>query len=106
MLTNDLRRKPWKDSPNPVAGHCYVACEVLSHVLGPDWQPHFVRHENSPHWFLKNQETGQILDVTSSQFRSPVPYKKGRKKGFLTKKPSKRAQKVLAQLRTMQGKQQ
>ena len=27
-LTDDLRRPPWRGSPNPLAGHCYVASEA------------------------------------------------------------------------------
>lgn len=97
-LTDDLRRAPYKGSENPMTGHCYVASEVLAHVLGPDWKPCFVRHEGAPHWFLRNQETGKILDATASQFKTPVPYEQGVGKGFLTKNPSARAKVVLNQL--------
>jgi len=95
-LTDELRRPPWRGSENPLAGHCYVASEALYHFLGGEpWVPQFVRHEGSPHWFLKNRETGEVLDSTAGQFATPVPYDKARGKGFLTRQPSKRARVVL-----------
>lgn len=102
VLTDDLRRKPWKGSPNPMAGHCYVASEALYHLLGgpnSDWKPEFVSHEGSPHWYLRNRVTDEVMDVTSTQFDTPVPYHLGRGKGFLTKQPSKRAQVVIDRYR-------
>ncbi len=96
-LTDDLRRKPWKGSPNPLAGHCYLACEVLSHISDGKLKPYFVRHEGAPHWFLKD-ENGNVLDPTVGQFNTTPDYTKGRGKGFLTKKPSKRAKIVLDRL--------
>jgi len=95
QLTDDLRRPPWKGHKNALAGHCYIASETLAHLLGPDWKPCFIRHEGSPHWFLRNRRTGRVLDVTAEQFKTPVPYEKAIGKGFLTKKPSARAQVVL-----------
>ena len=97
-LTDDLRRRPWKGSPNPLAGHCYVACEALYHILGSEWCPCFIQHEDAPHWFLRHRETGAILDPTASQFKTPVPYHEGRGKGFLTKQPSKRASVVISRV--------
>lgn len=95
---NDLRREPWKGSSNPLAGHCYVASETLFHLLGgatSAWTPQSISHEGSPHWYLKNKETGEIVDPTASQFQTPVPYAQGKGKGFLTKLPSKRTLVVL-----------
>lgn len=106
LLTDDLRKDPWKGNPNALAGHCYVASEALYHKLGGQrsgWVPHFVVHENSPHWFLKHRETGQIMDPTASQFSTPVPYNLGKGKGFLTREPSARAAKVLAGLSKAEG---
>jgi GNAT superfamily N-acetyltransferase len=69
--------------------------------------PQSVRHENDVHWYLKHRETGQILDPTANQFKTPVPYEKGRGRGFLTSEPSKRAQEVIgrvqAKLATQNG---
>lgn len=80
-------------------GNCYVTCEALYHLLGgklANLTPHTVRHEGAVHWYLvlgANHEhvPPTILDPTASQFRSPPPYHLGRGRGFLTKRPSKRA---------------
>lgn len=93
-LTDDLRRKPWKGNPNPLAGHCYVASEALYHLTGKAMTPQVIRHEGSTHWYLKDK-SGIIHDLTAGQFRTPVPYHLGKGCGFLTKLPSKRAQVVI-----------
>ena len=99
QLTDDLRRPPYKGSSNPLTGHCYVASEALYHLLGSrDWVPCNIQHEGGPHWYLKNKVTGEVLDATAGQFETPVPYEKGRGKGFLTKEPSKRAKELLSRL--------
>jgi hypothetical protein len=98
-LTDDLRQKKYQGSPNPVAGHCYVASEALFHILKnhamPGWKSMFVRHEGEPHWFLRHPQSQMILDPTADQFKSPIPYRVAVGKGFLTKDPSKRAKKVI-----------
>lgn len=58
----------------------------------------FVRHEGKPHWFLKDKD-GTIIDLTAAQFKSTVPYHKAIGKGFLTNKPSKRAQIVIQRVK-------
>lgn len=93
-LDDSLRRKPWKGNPNLLAGHCYVASEALYYLLGgksSGLTPQVIRHEDSPHWFLKS-DNGMVYDPTAGQFKTPVPYEQGRGCGFLTNKPSKRAQ--------------
>lgn len=98
---DDLRRPPWRGSPNPVAGHCYVASEVLFFLLRRyfgQWRPEFVRVGGAPHWFLRHLKTRQILDVTADQFSVVIPYDKARRKGFLTRIPSKRAKEMLRRL--------
>ena len=97
-LTDDLRRKPYKGSTNPMAGHCYVASEALASLLGDQWKPCFVRHEGAPHWFLRNRKTGKVLDATAGQFQTLVPYEKGLGKGFLTKDPSARTRTLLSRI--------
>lgn len=97
-LTDDLRKKEYRGSPNPVTGHCYVANEALLFLLKAGgvkgWGPMFVKHEGVPHWFLRH-ESGVVLDPTSDQFKKPVPYRKAVGKGFLTKNPSKRARTLI-----------
>jgi hypothetical protein len=101
-VSDDLRRAPWRGRRNPVAGHCYVASEVLYHLLGgaaAGWVPQHLRHEGAPHWFVRNLRTGEVLDATAAQFRRPPPYRRARGKGFLTRTPSARARRVLARMR-------
>lgn len=95
FLTDDLRQPKYRSNPNPLAGHCYVACEVLYHLYPGRYKPHFIRHEGEPHWFLREVVSGKVVDPTGNQFKTPVPYDKGIGKGFLTKLPSKRAQRVI-----------
>lgn len=102
-LTDDLRKPQYRGSANCMAGHCYVASEALYHLLGgkeAGWTPMHVSHEGGPHWYLKNRHSGKILDATSDQFQTPVPYHLGKGKGFLTALPSKRAGKVISQVLT------
>lgn len=106
-LSPDLLREPWRSralaGPNhPMTGHCYVASESCYHLLGgkrAGWRPMFIRHEGQPHWFLVDRR-GRILDVTKDQFRTPVPYHRASGKGFLTSRPSRRAQIVIARVLT------
>ena len=97
-LSDDLRRPPWRGSPNPLAGHCYVASEAAWHLLGAassGWRPTFIKHRGVSHWYLMNKDSGEILDITASQFDEDPDYSSGIGKGFLTKSPSKRALKLI-----------
>jgi hypothetical protein len=86
-------------------GNCYVTCEALYHLLGgknAGLTPHTVRHEGAVHWYLRLEKrsidgiySAVIIDPTASQFKSLPPYYKGRGRGFLTKKPSKRARAMM-----------
>jgi hypothetical protein len=96
-LSDDLRLPKYRGK-SKLAGHCYVASEALWHLLGKEWVPQCVRHEGDTHWYLRHKN-GEVLDVTAGQFTSPVPYHLGRGKGFLTKKPSKRAASLLEAVR-------
>jgi hypothetical protein len=98
-LTQDLLKPKYRGKPDPMAGHCYVASEVLRHLLGNRWLPMFIKHEDESHWFLRHSETGEVLDMTESQFKTPVPHGLGRRQAFLTKKPSKRAQIVIDRIK-------
>jgi len=101
-LSDDLRRKPWKGSRNRFSGHCYVACEALYHLTEGKLRPYFIRHNNEPHWFLKDSN-GKVIDPTKDQFKDTVDYSKGIAKGFLTKAPSKRAQILIWRIRRIVG---
>jgi hypothetical protein len=82
-------------------GNCYVTSEALYHLLGgksAGWQPMFMRHEGDSHWFLNNEQTGQRLDATVSQFKETPDYAQAKRAAFLTVTPSKRAQALMQQL--------
>lgn len=75
-------------------GNCYVTSEAAYHLLGgkeAGWVVYRMRHEGDTHWFIKNKRTGQRIDLTASQFKTPPNYDKAVAGFFLTKKPSKRA---------------
>ena len=100
-LTDDLRRPPYQGDPNPVRGHCYVASEAAYHLMGgkaSGYVPCHIRHEGGSHWFLRGSD-GTVIDITSGQFATPVPYHSGTGKGFLTRQPSRRAQVVMDRVR-------
>lgn len=104
-LTPDLLQGRWKHrQPNahPLEGHCYIAAEALWHLLGPkDWKPMCASYEDeygkATHWWLvKRSNTNIIADPTKEQYEPDnPPYHIGKGSGFLTTKPSKRAQIVL-----------
>ena len=98
-LTDDLRKPKYKGNKNPLAGHCYIACEVLFHLYPGKYKACFIKHEGEPHWFLLDRKTKRVQDPTAGQFTTPVPYENGRGIGFLTKAPSKRAKVVLKYIR-------
>lgn len=105
VLTDELRRPPWRGSPNPVAGHCYVASEALWHLLGGSdsvWRPYGMSHEDASHWWLQHDD-GTILDATADQFSTPVPYRQGRRRAFLTQTPSHRAKVVLSRVERLEA---
>lgn len=90
-----LRKKEYRDNPNPLAGMCYIASEALFHLRPGKYTPKNLKHEGTQHWWLVEKETGRVVDLTASQFETPVPYKKGVGRGFLTNQPSKRAIEII-----------
>ena len=75
-----------------VSGHCYVASEAAWHLLGAtdsSWRPYVGRVGDLTHWWLQDGDT--VLDITGGQFPHGFDHSLGRKCGFLTKEPSKRA---------------
>lgn len=96
--SDDLRLAPWKGVRECAAGHCYAASEALYHMLGgkeAGWKPMHMKVEvegrTIPHWFLQNENTGEVLDVTADQFPFALDYSQAKGKGFQTKDPSLRA---------------
>ena len=100
VLTDDLRRKPWKGLHDPVAGHCYVASEAEYYLEAKDlgFVPYQMKWEGSSHWFLMNDE-GVALDLTATQFSDLPDYLSAKRRAFLTKTPSKRALIVIDRVR-------
>jgi len=106
QLTDDLLRPKYRKIKKAVAvpntfGHCYVASEAAYYLLGgkeSGWKPMHMKQLGASHWFLKH-ESGFILDLTRSQFKSPIDYSKARGAAFLTKQPSKRAKKLLIRIK-------
>ena len=99
-LSDDLRKPKFRGHECKTTGHCYVASEAVYHSLGgkaAGYTPMQVSHEGTSHWFLKH-ESGKIIDPTSDQFKTPVPYEKAKGRGFLTKEPSKRTQTLLSRM--------
>lgn len=90
-------RKRRPDAAVASWGCCYVAAEAAYHALGgvsSGCKVMHVNHEGAPHWYLVDTEDRPI-DPTADQFGTPVPYAKGKGKGFLTLQPSKRARALL-----------
>lgn len=84
-------------------GNCYVASEALYHLLGgkrSGWKPMVVGMRWCNHWFLVNTKTGQRLDATAEQFRGKTKpnYSRARGCGFLTKRPSRRARRLMKRI--------
>lgn len=87
-----------------LAGYCYVATEVLHHRMGDDWRPYCVTvhasHHNRDvpvrvhHYYLMNEESGDVLDPTVEQFEAAPDYGRGRPVP-VDGTPSPRAQTVL-----------
>lgn len=97
-LTEDLLKPEYRGHQNKFYGHCYVASEALYHLTGKTLKPMYAKdHKGITHWWLEDNEH-YIFDVTSRQYTDEgltPPYSKGKRAGFLTKLPSKRAQTLI-----------
>jgi len=103
VLSPDLLNKEWakKIKPNdPIgAGHCYIAAEAVWHLLGgkeSGLYPHVISKKNWTHWYLRSKDGLLIVDPTADQHDGNYRY--GRKCGFLTQKPSKRAAEIIKRI--------
>lgn len=83
-------------------GNCYVACEALWHLVARDegFVPAYLMLDAKEsdtfcsHWILIRAD-GTVLDPTVDQFPAPPDYSRPRRCGFLTKRPSYRASKLI-----------
>jgi hypothetical protein len=97
LLSNDLLKPEYisQNKKNRFWGHCYVSTETLYHLLDDEMQkkfkPAILKIGEITHWFLKNSETGEIIDVTKDQFDHKLSYENAKFCSFLTKTPSKRS---------------
>jgi hypothetical protein len=91
-LSDDLLKKEYRnvEGKNKYTGHCYVASETYYHLSDEELLVYHIKHEDSTHWFLRNDKN-EIIDLTAPQFKTPVPYHKAKRGFFLTKEPSKRS---------------
>jgi hypothetical protein len=106
LVKSNYRKFLPKDA-KPSWGTCYVASEALYHLWGkengftPVRIPYKVnRTMNGQHWFLEHRPSGFQVDITADQFTKSPPnrvpdWTKAVPAGFLTKKPSKRAQQII-----------
>ncbi len=112
VLTDDLLNPAWKkivkkEDNHFTAGHCYAASEALYHLLGgkeAGFKPQVGKSDNgTTHWWLIDEDN-KILDPTATQFfykNLIPPYNNGKGNGFLTKKPSKRAQTIIDRIKEL-----
>jgi hypothetical protein len=107
-LSPDLLKPSYREEnkKNPTFGHCYVASEVLFHLIEADipgrFSPWIGKDDQGiNHWWLVDNEDGSIVDPTADQYISQgkiPPYEHGRKFSFLTKNPSRRAKIVMERI--------
>jgi hypothetical protein len=80
-----------------VEGHCYVASEAYFYADGgedSDLEVYCLSHEQGTHWFLKNPERGEILDLSieAPEDGEHIPYEQATHRAFITGyEPSQRA---------------
>jgi len=95
-LSDDLLKKEYLsvENKNKYTGHCYVASETYYHLSNEKLMIYQIKHEGSSHWFLKD-EKNNIIDLTSKQFKTKVPYEEATRRSFLTNFPSKRCKTLM-----------
>lgn len=73
-----------------------MLAEALYHSWGKEngLKPYRAMYRGIRHWWLQDDH-GNVYDLSAGQFHRPFPYDKGKPGGFLTKEPSRRAQKLM-----------
>jgi hypothetical protein len=113
VLTPDLLRPKYKQEAAKQCreyGHCYIATEALWHLLGGPKSGYTPKYafdcENDTHWWLAHNETQDTLDPTAPQYTAKERkklYAEGKPCGFLTRKPSKRAQVIMDRVEALRS---
>lgn len=99
LLKNPYTDDYWydinKESNNDSVGFCYLASELYYQLNGKSkewWFKEISSPEHLPyngkHYFLEHKETGEIIDITKSQFEGiDIPYHLAKNKGvrFMSK---------------------
>lgn len=111
LLAKRWRTKNSAVGAPPSTGFCYIAAEAVYHILkdaGLEAKAYCASYEengkSSTHWWVEVEDW--IVDPTASQYTmvgEKPPYYLGRGKGFLTKKPSKRARQLIETVRQILG---
>lgn len=89
VLNGELLSKQYKSSwnaLNPTFGYCYIVSEAIYHYADlKEFVPYCINFGDSvgTHWFLRNVETGEILDYTRDQFNFTVDYTLAKRRTFL-----------------------
>ena len=73
---------------------CYAASEAVKAMSSEKLKPETVHVGDIVHWYLRDED-GCVVDPTYDQFPHIPWYEAGRGRGFLTKRPSKRARKLI-----------
>jgi len=92
-----------KPGDHYTSGHCYIIAEASFHLYGKKhgFKPKVIKTPTWTHWFLQHQD-GRKIDLSAEQFgKTRIPYELSRGCGFLTKLPSKRAQKLIRNLQLL-----
>lgn len=103
LLPRLARMLPKRLFGGPV-GNCYATSEALYHLLGgkkAGWKPMRMQVDGGNHWFIMHVPSGCIVDATAAQFghqRVRLDYSTAVGCGWLTKKPSKRARRLMQRL--------
>jgi hypothetical protein len=94
LLKNDILGDYWyninKSTKVPSVGFCYLASELYYSLDGKSKKWWFKKIEspeilpfNGVHFYLENKETGEILDITKSQYENiEIPYHLAKNKGI------------------------
>lgn len=105
LLSPRWKNQNQKSGAPHSTGFCYIAAEAAFHLLKSKnpkamCASYIEDGDHCTHWWL--MINGKIFDPTATQYTELgliPPYYLGKGKGFLTKTPSKRAQKLIKEVK-------